>query len=163
MPSIAIRPFTPDDFAHLDAIRTEAFAPIFASFRALLGDRIAQVALADVEQEQQALLTSLCAEQGDTQVFVSARDGRVTGFVCVKLNRAQGVGEIVLDAVHPNEAGRGIGTALIDHALGFMRAQGMCVAVVGVGGDDSHAPARRAYAKAGFSAGIPSIHLYRLL
>jgi hypothetical protein len=39
----------------------------------------------------------------------------------------------------------------------------MALATVGTGGDPSHAPARRAYAKAGFGPAIPSLTLYRLL
>lgn len=160
---LAIVPFVPAHANRLEAIRAAAFAPIFASFRALLGESIASVALANAEAEQQALLRSLCVAQADTKVFVAVSGDLVIGFVCAKLDRAQRVGEIVLDAVAPYEAGRGVGTALVEHALTHMRAEGMRVAVIGVGGDESHAPARRAYAKAGFLAGIPSVHLYRAL
>lgn len=161
MTALSIRAYAPADFDRLDAIRAEAFAPIFASFRALLGADIAAIALRDAEREQRALLESFCA--GAAQVFVAEREDRIIGFVCVTLDRTQGVGEIALDAVAPEAAGRGAGSALIAHALAFMRAEGMRAAVVGVGGDDSHAPARRAYEKAGFRAGIPSLHLYRAL
>ncbi|MDX2236989.1 MAG: GNAT family N-acetyltransferase [Hyphomonadaceae bacterium] len=157
----AIRPFEPADFDRLDAIRAEAFAPIFTSFRALLGDDIAAIALRNAEREQRALLDSFCA--GAAHTFVAVDEGRIIGFVCATLDGAQGVGEIALDAVAPEAAGRGVGSALIAHALAFMRAEGMRAAVVGVGGDESHAPARRAYEKAGFRAGIPSLHLYRAL
>jgi GNAT superfamily N-acetyltransferase len=157
----AIRAYEPADFDRLDAIRAAAFAPIFAAFRALLGADIAAIALRTAEIEQRALLESLCA--GAAHVFVAVDAARIIGFVCVTLDRAQGVGEIALDAVAPEAAGRGAGSALIAHALAFMRAEGMRAAVVGVGGDASHAPARRAYGKAGFHAGIPSLHLYRAL
>jgi hypothetical protein len=49
------------------------------------------------------------------------------------------------------------------HVLARMREGGMAVASVGTGGDPSHAPARRAYAKAGFGPAIPSLTLYTLL
>jgi hypothetical protein len=39
----------------------------------------------------------------------------------------------------------------------------MRVATVGTGGDPSHAPARRAYEKAGFDREIPSVWMYRPL
>jgi hypothetical protein len=39
----------------------------------------------------------------------------------------------------------------------------MAVATVSTGGDPSHAPARRAYEKAGFGPAIPSVSLYKLL
>jgi hypothetical protein len=44
-----------------------------------------------------------------------------------------------------------------------MKERGMALATVGTGGDPSHGPARRAYAKAGFGPAIPSISLYKLL
>ena len=163
MTQVTIRPFTPADADQLETIRAHAFAPVFASFRALVGNDVASVALANAEKEQQALLESLCAQTADTTVLVAARNGTAIGFLCIKLDRAQRVGEIVLDAVVPAEAGRGVGTALVEHAIALMRAEGMRIAVVGVGGDESHTAARRAYAKAGFRVGIPSIHLYRTL
>ena len=52
---------------------------------------------------------------------------------------------------------------MFEHALDLMRAAGIKVATVGTGGDDSHAPAYRAYEKAGFGPGIPNFYLYRML
>ena len=46
---------------------------------------------------------------------------------------------------------------MYEYALEQLRNQGMRVAEVGTGGDASHAPARRAYAKAGFGPGIPNV------
>jgi predicted N-acetyltransferase YhbS len=142
--AFSIRPFAPSDTPRLDAIRAAAFAPVFASFRALLGEPIASLGLANAETEQSDLLKSLCEPNANTHVFVATRGDRPIGFVCIRLDRTQGIGEVVLDAVSPMETGRGVGTALVEHALAFMRAEGMRGAVVGVGGDDSHIPARRA-------------------
>jgi GNAT superfamily N-acetyltransferase len=161
--AVSIRTFVPEDAKALDAIRALAFAPVFASFRAILGKEIADIALASAETEQRSLLESLCAPSPDTQTFVAVRDGQPIGFACVKFDRAGKVGELVLDAVTPAEAGRGVGQAMFEHLLAVMRAEGMRVATVGVGGDDSHAPARRAYERAGFHVGIPSIYLYQAL
>lgn len=48
-------------------------------------------------------------------------------------------------------------------ALDRFRAEGLRAAVVGVGGDAAHAPARRTCGRAGFPAAIASLHLYREL
>ena len=72
-------------------------------------------------------------------------------------------GEIGLNAVHPEHAGRGIGTEMYEHVMARMKERGLALATVGTGGDPSHAPARRAYEKAGFGREIPSVTLYRLL
>ena len=51
-----IRPFQQADLPTLQKIREAAFAPVFASFRKLVGEEIAQVAFAAAEEEQAALL-----------------------------------------------------------------------------------------------------------
>lgn len=48
-------------------------------------------------------------------------------------------------------------------ALERMQQAGMKVATVATGGDPSHAPARRAYHKAGFDVEIPSVWMCKLL
>jgi hypothetical protein len=44
--------------------------------------------------------------------------------------------------------------------LNYMREAGMKSAVVTTGGDEAHAPARRAYEKAGFSGAVPSFEYH---
>ena len=48
------------------------------------------------------------------------------------------------------------------HVLDEMRAQGARYATAETGGDASHAPARRAYEKAGFVA-VPTVHYFMKL
>jgi hypothetical protein len=48
-----------------------------------------------------------------------------------------------------------------EHALDRLREGGMRFARVGTGLDPAHAPARRAYKKAGFSIQLPSVEYYR--
>ena len=158
-----IRPFAPADLTALQEIRRAAFAPVFASFRSLVGADIAEVAFARADAEQAQLLAGLCAPHCKDKVFVAEHDGTLAGFVTYSLDEKAKVGEIGLNAVHPDFGGRGIGTRLVDFAVAQMREAGMLVASVGTGGDDSHAPARRAYAKAGFGPSIPSVWMYRRL
>ncbi len=53
-------------------------------------------------------------------------------------------------AVDPDFQGQGIGSALIEFALEWMKDAGMSVAMVETGGDSGHAPARHTYEKMGF-------------
>jgi ribosomal protein S18 acetylase RimI-like enzyme len=53
----------------------------------------------------------------DTDAWVALHDGGVVGFVVVKLHATEGMGEISMIAVDPHHQGRGIGTALLQHAL----------------------------------------------
>lgn len=54
----------------------------------------------------------------------------------------------------------GIGTALNLAAIQAMKAAGMRLAVVGMGGDPGHAPARRSYEKASFTP-LPQVRYYQ--
>lgn len=160
---ITIRPLRPSDVPRLQEIRAAAFEPVFRSFRDLVGADISSTALATAESEQETLLNDACRPGANETVFVAQAGSGLVGFVVVALDDAKKIGEIGLNAVHPECAGQGIGTALYAFALDFMREAGMVVATVGTGGDPSHTPARRAYAKAGFDKAIPSVWLYRRL
>jgi len=52
-------------------------------------------------------------------------------------------------------------TAIYEFAVAQMKEAGMRVATVATGGDPGHAPARRAYRKAGFDLKFPSVWLCR--
>ncbi|WP_237726658.1 GNAT family N-acetyltransferase [Corallococcus coralloides] len=147
----------------LEDIRRAAFEPVFASFRALLGDEIYALAQAKQDAGQAEMLRGLIAPDSGWDVFAAEVDMRVVGFIAVKVDPETLIGEIGLNAVHPAHAGHGVGTSLYEFALGHMKRAGARVATVATGGDASHAPARRAYEKAGFHAAIPSVWLCRLL
>ena len=161
--NVVLRPAGTDDLPRLEEVRQAAFAPVFASFRSMLGEDIYHLAQAREDEAQGALLASLLAPTSRWEVYVVDRDGVVVGFVSVQFNLDTQVGEIGLNAVHPAYAGQGIGTAMYDFAITRMQEAGMRVATVATGGDASHAPARRAYEKAGFTVHIPSVWLCRKL
>lgn len=63
-------------------------------------------------------------------------------------------------AVHPEYQNHGIGTELNLFALQKMKEGGMKIAELGTGGDESHAPARKSYEKAGYT-GLPLVRYYK--
>jgi GNAT superfamily N-acetyltransferase len=136
---------------------------VFASFRSLLGDAIYDLAQRRQDEAQEGLLTSLMSPDPGRELYVALLADQIVGFMAVHLDRQTCMGEIGLNAVDPAHAGRGIGTAMYDFALVRMKEAGMKVATVSTGGDPSHAPARRAYQKAGFHAVIPSVWMCRQL
>ena len=121
------------------------------------------MALADEEEGQRRHFEEMCVGGDDHQVYVAVAGGEIAGFVTVILDHRHALGEIGLNAVDPAHASKGIGTAMYRYALERMGEAGMKAATVGTGADDSHAPARAAYAKAGFDRAIPGVHLYRAL
>ena len=162
-PNVVMRPAQRRRSAAFGWVRQAAFAPVFASFRSILGDDIYALAQAREDEAQGELLVSLLAPESGWEVYAAEMAGTVVGFVAIQLNHETHVGEIGLNAVHPDHAGKGIGTAMYDFAIARMKEAGMRVATVATGGDPSHAPARRAYEKAGFTVHIPSVWLCRKL
>ena len=147
----------------MQRVRQAAFAPVFRSFRNIVGEEIAALAFARADAEQAKLLDDICAADSGHGVLVVTVGDEIIGFVSFTIDAGTRTGEIGLNAVHPEHAGRGIGTELYEHVMARMKELGMALATVATGGDPSHAPARRAYQKAGFGPAIPSITLYRLL
>lgn len=58
-------------------------------------------------------------------IFVHEADGEVVGFVTARPNRDTRVGGIPNLAVLPGHQGRGIGRALIDRAVAYLKGEGM--------------------------------------
>jgi len=98
---------------------------------------------------QQKAVEDVCAAE-DTNVWVAIDADSIVGFVAVKLHSSDSMGEIYMVAVDPDFQGRGIGSALIEFALDWMKDAGMSIAMVETGGDPGHAPARHTYEKVGF-------------
>lgn len=121
------------------------------------------MAQAPEDERQGDVLISLLSPESRWEVHVAEIAETIVGFVAIDLNRDSQVGEIGLNAVDPNHAGQGIGTAMYDFALARMKDAGMRVATVTTGGDPSHVAALRAYEKAGFAVQIPSVWLCREL
>ena len=161
--SLRIRPVRREEGDRLEAIRRASFAPIFASFRRILGHEIYELAQAREDEGQGELLRSMLAENSGWDVYVATVSDEVVGFVSIRNNDETKVGEIGLNAVDPQYAGSGIGTTMYRFAVSQMRKAGMKVATVATGGDSSHEPARRAYRKAGFSVEIPSVWMCQKL
>jgi GNAT superfamily N-acetyltransferase len=161
--NVYIRPFQAADLEKIQRIRALAFEPVFRSFRDIVGETVSALAFARADAEQAELLASVCDAKSQQRVYVALIDSDIVGFVSFTLNAEKRIGEIGLNAVHPDHAGRGIGTELYRFAIDQMRRSGMLLATVGVGGDASHSPARRAYQKAGFGPSLPSVWMYRAL
>jgi len=98
----------------------------------------------DWRVSQQKAVEDVCAAK-DTNVWVAIDAGSTVGFVAVKLDSESSMGEIYMIAVDPDFQCHGIGTALMEFALNWMKEARMSVAMVATGGDPGHAPARRTY------------------
>jgi GNAT superfamily N-acetyltransferase len=153
-----IQPYAPH---HLDAIvrlSLRAWSPVFESIQNAIDADLYQVFYPDHWRvSQQKAVEDVCAAE-DTHGWVAINSGSIAGFIAVKLDTEASMGEIYMVAVDPDFQGRGIGSALIEFALEWMKEAGMSIAMVETGGDPGHAPARHTYEKLGF--GLWSVARY---
>lgn len=154
----------PYEAAHRDAVvqlSLRAWEPVFASLQGVLGPAVYPVLFPDWRVSQQQAVEAACDGE-DTHAWVALDAGAPVGFVAVKLHAADGIGEVYMIAVDPVAQRRGVASALMAFATGWMREAGMQVAMVATGGDPGHEPARRAYEKLGFGP-LPLVQYYKRL
>lgn len=158
---VPMRRATADDTEALVQVALRAWAPVFTSFRLVLGPAAYAILYPDWQRQQREVVERICGA-GETTTWLAEASGAVAGFIAYTLNHAEQVGTVELLAVHPDHQNRGIGTALNRFALAQMKAAGMKLAGVSTGGDPGHAPARRAYEKSGYTA-FPNVWYYQPL
>ena len=143
----------PYDAEQLDAVirlSLRAWEPVFDSIQKAMSADVYRVFYPQHWRvSQQKAVEDVCAAE-DTKVWVAIEADSTVGFVAVKLHLEDSMGEIYMVAVDPDYQGRGIGSALAEFALDWMKDAGMSIAMVETGGDPGHAPARHTYEKAGF-------------
>ncbi len=185
---VTIRPLAEADIESVIALSLRAWAPVFDSFRGVLGEAIYRHLFPDWSAHQAAAVERVLRDEalhtwiavdptgaaagrsatGSTAAAAtdSADTGRPVGFVSVvhhdETYAEPNSSEIEMIAVDPAAQRQGIGAALLDHAVDRMRAHGARLAVIGTGGDPGHAPARAAYERAGFTP-LPLVRYYRML
>jgi ribosomal protein S18 acetylase RimI-like enzyme len=158
--TLHIRPVCDTDVQDLVQLTLLAFAPVFPSFRQLLGHGIYTRIWPDWRTSQREAVEKICTDGDETVVWVAEWDGVVVGFLAYQLNLKDKTGEVQLLAVHPEYQNLGIGTQLNTFALEKMKDSGMTLAKVETGGDPSHAPARRSYEKAGYTP-LPLVRYFK--
>jgi GNAT superfamily N-acetyltransferase len=145
-----IRPGSDQDIEEIVRLSLLAWAPVFESFRQVLGPAIYSLLYPDWQRIQRETVETFCKAQENRTLLVAEVEGRAVGFLVYDLNHQDKTGEVRLLAVHPDYQNQGIGTALNNIALMQMKESGIKLATVATGGDPGHAPARRAYEKAGY-------------
>jgi GNAT superfamily N-acetyltransferase len=158
--NLHFRPVCEDDVDDLVRLSLLAWVPIFSSFEQILGPNIYRLIWPDWKTSQKEAVEKVCRDGEKTTVWVAELDGIVVGFLAYELHIKDKTGEVELLAVHPEYQNRGIGTQLNNFALEKMKESGMKMARVETGGDPSHAPARRSYEKAEYTA-LPLVRYFK--
>ncbi|MBQ2718883.1 MAG: GNAT family N-acetyltransferase [Clostridia bacterium] len=154
------RPATPEDAEAVVALARLAWTPIFEEYRRRLGDELFMLfyptALSDKEAQVRAAI--------DTgTLYVTMVEGRLAAFITVTFDKKAMVGRISNNAVHPDLRGQGLAGVQYAFAKEHLRALGAKAVAVMTGLDDAHAPARRAYEKAGFEKTLPNVTYFQTL
>lgn len=159
-----IRPLAGSDIAPVVDLSLRAWAPVFDSFRRVLGEEIYLHLYPEWSAMQAAAVERVLRDEA-MHTWVADHDGRAVGFVAIVHDRQEDEpdsSEIEMIAVDPEHQRRGIAADLITHAVDRMREHGSQLAVIGTGGDPGHAPARAAYEQAGFTP-LPLVRYYKKL
>ena len=147
---MTIRPYTEKDLDAIINLSLLAWEPVFISFQYIFPSAIYDILYPDWQKSQAEGVASVCTDQETYTTLVAEVDGEVVGFVSYELKPEEKRGIVDLLAVHPGYQNEGTGTQLNLAALEAIQEAGMNMAIVETGGDESHAPARRSYEKAGY-------------
>lgn len=152
----------PEEVEQIANMAAQAWRPVYESVRRMLGAALFDAMHPDWKADK-ADQVRQAATQRPENVYITQIDGEVVGFISFWIDPHRSTGRIGNNAVAPEWQGHGIGTFQNNRVLQLMRENGVRVVQVTTGGDESHAPARRAYEKAGFSHFTPSVTYYMQL
>ncbi|HYE18201.1 MAG TPA: GNAT family N-acetyltransferase [Tepidisphaeraceae bacterium] len=128
-PAFNIRPYRPADLPRLQEITAHTFGPV--SIDRNMEERLGPFGTGDWSTRKVAAIADDCRLQPDG-IFVAEESvtGEVIGYVTTRLFAASRIGQIPNLAVDPAHQGKGLGRALIEHAVAFFRERGMEVAKI---------------------------------
>lgn len=139
----------PGEMEAICAIAKVAWEPIHDAMVEMVGEDIHEATAQDWRTRKAEQIVRQYRENADWVLAV--RDGStVAGFVTFGIDEEKSLGTIRNNAVSPDYQGKGIATAMYGYVLELFRQAGLAYASVTTGLDPGHAPARKAYEKAGF-------------
>ena len=157
-----IRPYRKEDLESICEIAKRAYKGIFDGFEKEIGKEALECWIPDAWNSKTAQLT-LMAQTHPEWLFICERNGRTVGFIMFHLDYTRKLGSIGNNASDPLAGEKGVGQEMYAFALDFFRREGMKVAMVHSGLDEAHAPARRAYERAGFDRTVPEVLYFKML
>lgn len=150
---VRLRALQEPDVAVLVKLAQRSWKDVEASVDATLGSPLDRLATPSWDDHHEAVVREACGSP-DASVVVAEDDGTIVGFVASHVHAASAgmsrYGEVTVIAVAPECRGRGIGRALLEHAVQELRDTGVPVIMLQTGADQGHAPARALYTAVGF-------------
>ena len=158
MKDLIIRRATAEDGEAIAEIAVAEWEAIYLGFRDQLGEELFRLQYGDYRAKKRAAVLSTLEA-----IYVSELEGRIVGFITLFYDGDTGIGTISNNAVAGDMRGHGIGGRQYEFVFDRLREMGAKCVKVGTGLDEAHAPARRAYEKAGFDRSLSSITYYKML
>jgi ribosomal protein S18 acetylase RimI-like enzyme len=157
-----IRNFKNEDLSDVMDIGNRAWRGIYDMLDAAYGNELFTLITPDRQTVKGEQIKQHC-ENHSEWIFVCEEEEKIVGFITFFIDKDKSIGEIGNNAVDPDCGLRGIGQQMYKAVLEHFKTQGMLYAKVSTGLDDAHAPARRAYERAGFDIKTENISYFKKL
>ena len=149
-----IRPYRPADLGALKEITAVCFATV--SVDANIEAQFGAIGGHDWRWRKLRHIDADVAGPHAQGVFVWEEEGKVLGYITTRIDAESRIGWIPNTAVLPQHQSRGLGRKLMEHALDYMRQQGMEAAKIETLAQN--AVGSQFYPSAGFSEVARQIH-----
>jgi len=143
-----MRKYREGDLEQVMAVADAGWRSIRQMSREALGDAVSDILNPDGDARSKGLQVKAQIESGRYGIAVCEHEGVIVGFITWSVDGP--VGEICNNAARQGTGLKGIGQTMYRFVLDEFRRAGVRVARVTTGLDWAHAPARRAYERAGF-------------
>ena len=162
---MSIRAFQVADLPVITDIANRAWKEIRRMSRDALGDCIADMLNPAGDDVSKGIEIEKHAAEFPDTIFVCERNGKIVGFITFVLSDREEtpIGAIGNNAVDPECGEKGVGQEMYQAVFEHMKACGMKAVSVTTGLDYAHAPARKAYLRAGFDRELRRVTYFRKL
>lgn len=155
-----IREFRSEDLPVIMDIGNRAWRGIYAMYKERYGDELfSRITPAPATSKGEQIKTH--SQKHPEWILVCEENGTIVGFITFMIDQKSMIGEIGNNAVDPQCTIKGIGQQMYQAVLEIFRSKNMTFAKVSTGLDDAHAPARRAYKRAGFNISAENVTYFQ--
>ena len=146
-----IREYTPADLDAIIEFGIRSWTPVFPKMEEHYLPAVWKAFFPEGWQTYQRNAIQTTLADPDVKTFVVIIEDQPVGYASLKLHFDDMMGEVYMIATDPDHQGKGVAKALIEKSNAWFRENNMKITMIETGADDGHAPARRAYEKAGYS------------
>jgi len=145
-----IRRYQDEDLSIIADIGKRAWINIYKMYEGAYGSELFSLLIPDQDVAKEEQIKEHVLNHPDW-IYICEENGKIVGFVTFSIERGRKIGQIGNNAVDPECGLKGIGQQMYAEVFRRFKDEGMLYAQVTTGLDDTHAPARRAYERAGFN------------